>query len=346
MLPSHPLRLLAAAALLAAACEEKPAPGGESPSPAAVSARATATAPLGGPRIAVPPKLAAVLHGSAAPVPALASGAPALPGSVAPVEAAPPPAIVVPASIHKGERRPFILWLHGFEASGKILSKVIGLPALAEEHRFAYAAPDGALNKKGQRYWNASTACCDFDHAAPDHLAELEGVLAAAAANPAVDPARIFAVGYSNGGFMAHRLACDSPLLAGIVSVAGAGPADGDPPCLPKGAVAVLQIHGDADQVVHYEGGHVLSRTDMPLHPSARETIGGWAKRDGCGASPTGGTPLDLDEKSDDAETSVLRFPGCKAPVELWTVKGGSHFIATNKKALDQVLSFLERPRP
>jgi polyhydroxybutyrate depolymerase len=79
----------------------------------------------------------------------------------------------------------------------------------------------------------------------------------------------VYAVGVSNGGRFATRLACDrSDKIAAVVSVAGA---DGVPTCDPKHPVSILEIHGTADQVVPY--GVVV--------PWARA----WARRDGCPAS-------------------------------------------------------------
>lgn len=250
--------------------------------------------------------------------------------------------IVVPRSVGQGERRPFVLFLHGLGASGKILVDNLPIAALAEARRFTYATPDGALDRQGRRFWNASRACCNFDGAGVSHVAELGRLLSTAAAHPAVDPRRVFVVGYSNGGFMAHRLACDVGGIAAIASISGAGPMGDDPPCKPAAPVAILQVHGDADDKIRYEGGNALSRTDLPRHPSALETVSAWAKRDGCREAPASGAPIDLEDKLEGAETVPRRFAGCSRPVELWTVRGGSHFVAMNRRALESVLSFLE----
>ena len=79
---------------------------------------------------------------------------------------------------------------------------------------------------------------------------------------------------------MAQRLACEVAGIAAIASLAGAGPSEGEV-CRPPGPVAVLQVHGDKDDVISYGGGLPLKRVDRARHPSAPETVAGWAQREG-----------------------------------------------------------------
>ncbi|MBI5533342.1 MAG: dienelactone hydrolase family protein [Deltaproteobacteria bacterium] len=258
----------------------------------------------------------------------------------APISSAALPPINTPATVT--EKRPYVVFLHGLGASGKILTDNLGIASLAAEHKFSWSAPDGDLSSKKQRFWNASKACCNLDGTQVDHVARFRSLIAAAATNPKIDSKRIYVVGWSNGGFMAHRLACEVAGIAGIVSIAGAGPAEGEA-CTPPGPVAVLQIHGDADDTIKYAGGNALGRTTLPRHPSALETVEGWAARDGCKGKPVGAGTLDLDDKLDGAETAILRFPGCTRPVELWTVHGGGHMIGMGHRAQELFVGFLEK---
>jgi polyhydroxybutyrate depolymerase len=237
-------------------------------------------------------------------------------------------------------RLPFVLWLHGLGSSGAELTRGLGVRALANERHFAYAAPDGAIDSKQRHFWNASPACCNFDSSTVDHVAELGKLVAAARQHPSVDPARIYVVGFSNGGFMAHRLACDVPGITAIASIAGAGP---NASCAPKAPVAILQVHGDADDAVRYAGGRVLGNTTLEAHPSALDTVRGWAKRNGCQGEPKTPGTLDLQEKLTGPETVISAFVGCTRPVELWTVRGGNHFVASSHHGLGTVLAFLEK---
>lgn len=285
----------------------------------------------------------------APPAPPINSSASALPQATAttsarpPAQAAAPPAALrVPATIRPGEKRPFVLFLHGFGASGKVLVDHLHVDAIAADRRFVYATPDGALDSKGRRFWNASPACCDFENKGPSHVESLQRLLASAAAHPSVDPKRVYVLGFSNGGFMAHRLACEVPGIAAIASVAGAGPAAGEA-CPRRGATAVLQVHGDADPIIAFGGGHALGRADRPRHASALDTVKAWAERNGCGALPAAGGTLDIESKLEGPETRVVRFGGCQRAVELWTVEGGNHFVGLERPGADAILTFLER---
>ena len=248
----------------------------------------------------------------------------------------------VPEGASPAKPVPFLLVLHGLGDSGSNFAERTGLAELSRARRFAYAAPDGSFDAIKRRFWNAWNACCDFDEVRPDHVQALSALLDQAAQNPAIDKKRRYVLGFSNGGFMAHRLACEVPGLAAVASIAGAGPSPAET-CRAPTATAVLQVHGDLDKVIAYGGGHTLNDPKLPLHPSAADTVGAWAKRNGCGAPDGTKTLFDLEPELPGKETSVLRYAKCKQPVELWTVKGGGHVIATDRAALEQVIGFLER---
>lgn len=141
-----------------------------------------------------------------------------------------------------------------------------------------------------------------------------------------VDPKRIYVAGISNGGYMAYRYACDrAERVAAIVSQAGVMWSD-IAKCRPKGQVAVLQVHGTADDFIPYNGGKVLGHG--PVVISARESAMSWVKLNRCNpVSKKVGIPLDI--ISDEipqigAETTREKWENCRG-VELWTMHGGAH---------------------
>ncbi|HEX2674345.1 MAG TPA: PHB depolymerase family esterase, partial [Polyangiaceae bacterium] len=116
--------------------------------------------------------------------------------------------IYQPSGLAKGERRPLLIFLHGLGASGKTAFDVLRLAAFGARERVFVIAPDGAVDGQKRQFWNAGSACCNFDHRDIDDVARLGQLIDAWRARPDVDSNRIYVTGHSNGGFMTERLAC------------------------------------------------------------------------------------------------------------------------------------------
>lgn len=233
------------------------------------------------------------------------------------------------------EPRPLIVVLHGYGTSAAIVAQILGAETLAQTHDVHVLLPNGTEDGNGRLAWNATDACCDFDGRGVDDVAAIADLIEDTVARRPVDRDRIYVAGFSNGAFMAHRLACDlSERLAAVVAMSGVGFLDDDR-CGAQAPVALLQIHGDADPIVPYEGGHVLGRADLPAHPGSDETAARWADRNACSGH--------RDERIEFSgrPTSRRLYLGCRAPVERWKVEGGRHVIGTDRASVDRALAFL-----
>jgi polyhydroxybutyrate depolymerase len=173
-------------ACLLLACERKAAPAGEpSTEKPAVAARVTD----GG---AVPRGRGAAVDGGAA-----------IPASH--VERA---EVHVPDALGPNEKVPLLVVLHGLGDSSSGIVKHSDWPSFAKAKRIAWVAPDGPKDTLGRQFWNAGSSCCDFDASEADHVGAFRGLVVRATTHHPIDPKRVYFVGYSNGGFMAHRIAC------------------------------------------------------------------------------------------------------------------------------------------
>lgn len=223
---------------------------------------------------------------------------------------------------------PLLLVLHGYGASGELEANYLGLTALVEGRGVLLAAPDGTLDNRGSRFWNAGiSACCNFSNLPVDDVAYLGGLLDEIRGVYAVDPARVFVVGHSNGGFMAHRLACERAAdIAGFVSLAG-GVSQEPIACRPSVPVSALQVHGDQDTIVLYDGGTNILNLGGGAYASAPDAVARWASHDGCQPTTSAGARLDLELALPGDDTAVTSFDGCPAGVAatLWTIEGGGH---------------------
>ncbi len=243
----------------------------------------------------------------------------------------------VPESARADNHRPLLLFLHGLGGSGRDAFDVLQLAELGRRHQTFVLAPDGNIDSEKRLFWNAHPACCNFDRQRVDHVSYLDQVVTAFTRNYPVDPARLFAIGFSNGGFMAHRLACEwGDRLAGVASVAGGGP-EGDVTCQATKAARVIEVHGDADVTVRYEGGTPFDRPG-PRYGSARSTFDNWAKRLQCGGTPIRHAPIDLVPSIAGAETDRLCFENCPGGSTcLWTVHRGSHMFGNTPQIADKI---------
>lgn len=220
---------------------------------------------------------------------------------------------------------PLLIALHGFGSEGAAIDPYFGLGPLAAARGIIYVVPDGLPDGRRLRFWNATDACCDLEGRRVDDVRYLSAIIRDVSARYPVDRARVFVVGHSNGGFMAHRMACDaSELIAGIVSLAGVTWQD-EARCRPRTKVAVLQVHGTGDDVIRYGGGRY--EPQLPAYPSARESVARWARVNGCSATLSeSGPPLDLDSALPGPETRVARHRGCRfGAAELWSIEGAGH---------------------
>lgn len=252
-----------------------------------------------------------------------------------------PVSVQVPSSYDPAVPMPLVMLLHGYGASGAIQEAYMQFGPLAETRGFLYLAPNGTIDGAGNRFWNATSACCDFGDTSVDDSAYLRALIEAVGTTLSVDPRRIYLIGHSNGGFMSYRMACDHPaLITAIASLAGAtwnNPAQ----CSPGVGVPVLQIHGTNDTTILYGGGSIFG---VP-YPGAVATVEQWATFAGCSLVPdNSAAPLNLDSSIPGPETLVSRYATACSGVglgELWTIQGGSHTPALSGAFAPAVIDFL-----
>jgi polyhydroxybutyrate depolymerase len=323
--------------LALAACDR-----GTSPSAvdrvAASAARPTASA-----KNIAPASLESAPTRPGAPGVAAPSVAPTLPTTPTTAELGIPAAqIYQPRGLEPGQRRPLLIFLHGLGASGKIAFDMLNLAAFGARERVFVLAPDGKLDRERRQFWNAGSACCNFDRKDVDDVARLGRLIDTWRARPDVDSSRIYVMGHSNGGFMTERLVCAlGDRITAAASMAGAAPPV-ELACTPTRSLALLEVHGDKDVIVRYEGGTVFDSPELSAFPGIEQGFRDWGKRLGCTGAPLPGPDRDLDARLLGSETRVQRYTSCAlGSVELWTVRGGNHYVGTGQQAFEAIWQFL-----
>jgi poly(3-hydroxybutyrate) depolymerase len=121
-----------------------------------------------------------------------------------------------------------------------------------------FVAPNG--QKNGANCTSAPS--CGWPNTKDSDLALADAVVAQVKENFCIDTNRIFATGWSYGGSMSYKTACERPLgtangfIRGIAVYSGAQLSG---MCNPSKSVAYYGSHGTSDNVLGYDGGVTLS---------------------------------------------------------------------------------------
>jgi len=198
-----------------------------------------------------------------------------------------------------GYQAPLLLVLHGLTQTPTAAERDTEFDAVAERNRVVVAYPAAYRDS-----WNAGTCCGKAAAENLDDVAFLDNVIARIEAARAINTRRVYLAGFSNGGMMAYRYACERAGSVAAVAVASASLVTRT--CRPARPISVAHFHGSADEAVPF-GGTGNSRTlHSPLR-SAPSSTGYFARRDGCSAT-TKATRLN-------AHATRVEFVGCPAGI-------------------------------
>ncbi len=164
---------------------------------------------------------------------------------------------------------PLVLVLHGFTQNAQMIMQYSNFNHYAEENGFIAVYPNGIGNAWNIGPGGSSANDKGFLNALIDTLNNQYGI----------DQERIYACGFSNGGFMSYRLACEmNDRFAAIGSVAGTMSNDMYDDCMPGRPFPVIHIHGTNDFIVSYNGGFGNRPVD--------DVIDFWTSNNLCPAEP------------------------------------------------------------
>lgn len=219
-----------------------------------------------------------------------------------------------------------LIAFHSSNSSGLQMRRMAGvtLEHMAREHGFVVAYPDGMWGYfddcRKQASYRART-----EHV--DDVAFTRAIVARLAADERIDTHRVYALGYSNGGQMALRLALEAPdLVAGVIAIAANLPTPDNMDCTAADGhrPGVVLIEGTRDPLNPYDGGEIslLGIGKRGAVVSAQDTARWFADRYGLARAPQ------LDPAPIQYEDLVARTEvwGSAIPrVELISIEGGGH---------------------
>jgi len=227
-----------------------------------------------------------------------------------------------PANHNPEQPIPVVLILHGAAQNAIAMQKLTQFDAVADREGFLTVYLNGTGPLPFALTFNAGGVLPPFDRKLPDDVRYTSAVLDDLAELTTVDPRRVFACGYSNGGMMCYRLAAElSDRIAAIGSIAGSQAIELPLPARP---VPVIHFHGSQDPIVPPAG------PDETIPPfltflSVDDTVNIWVQHNGCSESPA------IEKLPNDVRdaTTVIRsaYTACThdGEVQLYWIVGGGH---------------------
>ncbi|MDG1721063.1 MAG: PHB depolymerase family esterase, partial [Bacteroidia bacterium] len=191
--------------------------------------------------------------------------------------------LYIPAIYDGSEDVPLVLNFHGYGSNANEQMFYGDFRDIADTEGFLLVHPQGSI-LNGDQQWNVGflgnlnkTDDVGFTAALIDELAN----------SYTINLDRVYATGFSNGGFMSFLLACQlSEKIAAVASVTGSMTPDTYDACNAQQPTPILQIHGTGDSTVPYNGD-TWTR-------SIEDVIFYWVNYNNCESSPTTAALTDI----------------------------------------------------
>lgn len=221
--------------------------------------------------------------------------------------------VYVPDSYADMEKAPLVIYLHSYGWAAQTGMEYTQFNQIADKYDFLIAYPSAKYN------WNSGIGDNpDWGTPDKDDVGFIDAMIDILIEDYRIDAEKIFATGYSNGGFMAYKLACQlSHRIAAIASVSGVFSTSTAFDCHPEREVPLLHIHGTNDAYVPMDG-----KTGWQ---SVAETLDFWIQNNGCTETETYNIE-DIDQ-SDECTVEKILYSSCanQSQVIYYKVIGGGH---------------------
>jgi polyhydroxybutyrate depolymerase len=192
----------------------------------------------------------------------------------------------IPPGYSDTQSMPVVLVFHG--GGGRPLQQRNDsqMDSIADANNFIVVYPAGT-SRFGDRLltFNGGICCAYAKKNNIDDVGFTESVLADVGRLFNVDSRKVYATGFSNGAFLAYRLACElSDKIAAIGPVSGVLGID---QCTPSRHVPIIHFHGREDPNAVYEGGIGPNAKERIPRRGVKETINIFLDSYGLSRQPT-----------------------------------------------------------
>jgi polyhydroxybutyrate depolymerase len=235
-----------------------------------------------------------------------------------------------------GKNAPLFIVLHG---SGGRADKTVDrflFRDFVKQNNFIGVFPNSIIREDGVSTWNAHNETYGISHI--DDVSFIKEVITKVVKEYKADAKKVYLFGWSNGGFMSNRLACDIPdSISAIFTLAGNLREELNS-CSLSGSVAIHHLHATGDSTVPFEGDESRG------YISAEEAIQRWVEFHRCDLIPLMTTPFDLTSDEVGKESISYLYQNCDVPIDFTVITGSDHGPDFHNDSLHQkMLEFYQK---
>ena len=222
-----------------------------------------------------------------------------------------------------GEIKGIVLFLHGAPGTPQKVNNIFNAKAIATDMQLLAVAPEGSNDSWGWASVNNNATTTD--------VVFIEQLLTKLRAENTITSDNVYMFGYSAGGFMGYKLACQIPeQITALVSLAGQFRGEFTQ-CNTSTAITLHHFHSSAD-------------TDVPINgrntgniKSVNDTIAHWRNINGCDATSNTISHPGVIGSSSGTQTEI--WQNCVLNVSFSNMTNVPHEAAYDDEILRQIYS-------
>jgi polyhydroxybutyrate depolymerase len=220
----------------------------------------------------------------------------------------------LPRGYIKTGKYAMVINFHGYGDSAADQEMYTQMDVTADSFGFIVLYPD-AVN----HHWNIGLNGYKY-HSSPDDVGFISALIDSLTTKYAVDKRKVYACGWSDGGYFSYRVGCElSRKVAAVASVSGLMTDSMQKYCMAGCALPVMHFHGTSDPEVNYNGS-------KSGHLSADSVVYFWRQHNSC-AGTTNTLAIPVIDTADSCHVVKYTYNGCRdsAIVVFYKILGGGH---------------------
>lgn len=231
----------------------------------------------------------------------------------------------LPPAYNNNSPTPAVIVLHGGSGNYQSVQGFTQMNFVSNQNDFLAIYPQGIGNAPPGYSW-ADGRNTTADQAGIDDVGFMSKLIDTLYNDYNIDTNRVYICGFSNGGFMTQRLACETPeLFAAIGGLGCSMDTNLIQTCNPNQAVPMAYFSGTADPEVPYNGGAMNNPTVTPI-VALDTAVQFWVNNNNCQtAEPVVNIPDNVPEDSSTVE--LYRYTNCDCDADFFFYKiiNGGH---------------------